>query len=443
MLLKLASCEEGNIIKNHYPYFLSLALLILITACDGRERRWSPPGPPDPRLLTSIPEGHHSHQATVTEDGQKVVVSGGYESRLTPSQNVFTYDVYTRNTLDVAGMPIKADLFEPRALHAQALVTTSGGAYAPRGSIVIVGGQSGDIFGPSVSATADVYVPASPYNPNSDYFISNLGNLKVPRKNHTITEITDPSSFFYGHFLIVGGQNNSGAILSTAEIFDPGTGRFTYVNDRLIIAREEHTAVALKTGKVLIAGGNTQFGATDTGEIFDPVTLTFTPVPNRMSDARRYHTATYIDNKTPESAADDAVLIAGGLDDRGFVLDSADFYDPFFERFVPVGSRLPHGVFRHAAAALPQSFFEDAAITGGFTDLNFSNTLRSNPTEQVVIFNYMYTGGRPDGYFVRTTNMLRARALHTTNHVKQRALLTIGGVDIFGDPRSTAEEFNY
>lgn len=424
--------------KNVYIY-LSLVPLVFMTACsDGGGRRSSPPGPLDPRLLTSIPEGHHSHTAAVTEDGQKVVVAGGYETGLTPSQNVFTYGTYTRDTFDVAGSPVKVDLFEPRALHTQTRVTTLGGSKAPRGSMLIVGGQSEDIFGgPYVSTTADVY------DPNSDRFISSLGNLRISRKNHTVTEITDPASFYYGQLVVIGGQDNNGNILDTAEMFDPSTGRFTYITARLNTPREEHTATALATGQILIAGGNTRWGATHTGEVFDPVTLTFMRVPGGMSNARRYHTATYITNKTPTNTADDAVLIAGGLDERGFTLASADFYDPFFGRFVPVNSYLPKAIFRHAAVVLPQSLSGDVAITGGFTSLNLSNSLRSNPTEQVVIFNYTYTGSGPDGYFNRTTNMLRSRALHTTDHIRQRALLSIGGVNDFGEPRSTAEEFNY
>ena len=415
-----------------------------MTACGGGsgDGYYFPPGPPDPRLLTSIPEGHHSHTSAVTEDGRKVVVAGGYESGLSPSQNVFTYDTLTQDTLDVAGSPVKADLSEPRALHTQTRVTGLGGSKAPRGSMLIVGGQSEDFLGiPYVSDTADVY------DPYSDRFLGPIGNLSIERKNHTVTEIIDPASFYYGQFIVMGGQDNSGNILDTAEIFDPTTGIFTPLPARLTIPREEHTATSLPNGQILLAGGNTQgiFGieTTPTGEIFDTLALTFSPILGTMSDARRYHTATYLDNKTPTQPFDDAVLIAGGLDERGFTLASADFYDPLLGSFVPVNSYLPTPVFRHAAVALDYAITGDVALTGGFTSLKLSNTLRSDPTEQVVIFNYTYTGSGPDGYFVRTTNMLRARALHTTDNIRLRTLLTIGGVDSSGDPRANAEEFNY
>ena len=411
-----------------------------MTACGGgghRDRVYSP-SPSDPRLLYTTSEATFSHTAEPTEDGQKVIKAGGYTDNLEISQNVAAIDVYARDTLDVAGSPVTEDMFEPRALHTQTRVEGPGGSHVPRGSMLIVGGQSKDSFrGPYVSDTIDVY------DPSSDRFKSSLGNLRTPRKNHTVTEITDPASFYEGQFIVIGGQDNNGNILDTAELFNPVTGGFTYIASRLNTAREEHTATALKNGGILIAGGNTRFGATDTGEIFDVVTLSFAYVQNRMSNARRYHTATYLDNKTPTNTADDAALLAGGLDERGFTYSSADFYDPFVGRFIPVNSYLPYGVFRHAAVALPYSVSGDVAITGGFTSLSLSNPLRSDPTEQVIIFNYTYTGNMPDGYFVRTTNMLRARALHTTNHVKSRTLLTIGGVNDFGDPRSTVEEFNY
>ena len=123
--------------KNSYTY-LGLLTLIIMTACSGGgDGHRTSYGPPDPRLLTSIPEGHHSHTTAVTADGQKVVVAGGYETELSPSQNVFTYDTYTRNTYDVAGSPVKADLFEPVVFGKTCVVCCA--LFISPGSVLFIG----------------------------------------------------------------------------------------------------------------------------------------------------------------------------------------------------------------------------------------------------------------------------------------------------------------
>ncbi len=55
----------------------------------------------------------------------------------------------------------------------------------------------------------------------------------------------------------------------TGELFDPGTGQFTYLG-HLNVQRSEFGAALLQDGRVLIVGG-----ASDTAELFDPVTGKF------------------------------------------------------------------------------------------------------------------------------------------------------------------------
>src|SRR5262249_13806907 len=61
------------------------------------------------------------------------------------------------------------------------------------------------------------------------------GSLNTPRANHTATLLPN------GKVLVVGGNNRSSGNLSSAELYDPATGRWT-ITGNLNVARAGHTA---------------------------------------------------------------------------------------------------------------------------------------------------------------------------------------------------------
>ena len=78
------------------------------------------------------------------------------------------------------------------------------------------------------------------------------------------------------------------------------------------IARDEHTAMLLPSGKVLVAGGyNNNFGYLSSAQLYDPVNGTWTAT-RTMRTARSSHTATLLPSGQ--------VLVAGG-DGGGFSLN--------------------------------------------------------------------------------------------------------------------------
>ncbi|CAF4170240.1 unnamed protein product, partial [Adineta steineri] len=61
------------------------------------------------------------------------------------------------------------------------------------------------------------------------------------------------STLTNGNVLVVGGS--SGAVLSSAEVYDPSTGLWTTTGN-MSTARTYHTASILPNGNVLVVGGS-------------------------------------------------------------------------------------------------------------------------------------------------------------------------------------------
>lgn len=96
------------------------------------------------------------------------------------------------------------------------------------------------------------------------------GDMTKPRVGHTATLLAD------GTVLIVGGAIAPGAVLASAEFYDPRTATFNAIGD-MTRPRSGHTATLLPDGKVLIAGGeNMLAGSIPNGlasaELYDPAT---------------------------------------------------------------------------------------------------------------------------------------------------------------------------
>jgi len=158
------------------------------------------------------------------------------------------------------------------------------------------------------------------YNPATGTWTA-AGNLNTPRYQTTQTSLPD------GRALVAGGCSVSPCAtpLGSSETFDPGTGTWSTVGN-LNTPRNEHTAVLLANGQVLVAGGTTNCTSecivTASAEIFNPATNSWTATGN-MTTPRLGQTMTLIGGGM--------VLVTGGCTSVGCEFGApqgAEVYNP-------------------------------------------------------------------------------------------------------------------
>jgi len=212
----------------------------------------------------------------------------------------------------------------------------------PGGYILIAGGSDG-----SEGQEGIEYFKYTA--PNAGYFVSSK-TLPYGTTQHVAALLPNQS------VLLAGGQNGFGdQFYNTAYLFTPGAtpgtlDTLTQSQGHLSVGRAGSKAVTLTDGRILILGGQDAGGIDNAVDIYDPITgaaeygttgptARYTLVtggihdyianancaytsgpPTCMISPRLYHTATLLN--------DGRVLIAGGLDNQGNVLNSVEIWDP-------------------------------------------------------------------------------------------------------------------
>jgi N-acetylneuraminic acid mutarotase len=222
--------------------------------------------------------------------------------------------------------------------------------------------------------------------------------MSIARSTHTATLLTD------GTVLIAGGYNGQRE-LSSAEIFNPNTEKWTATGS-LMNRRQNHTATLLHDGKVLVVGGYGSSQGTFLpiayAELYDPTRKTWT-VTGSMNYPRSNHTATLLPNGK--------VLVVGGEDIHLLASSSAELYDPTTETWTETG-KLNTSRAYHTATLLPNG---KVLIMGGY-DNNFkflSNAELFDPSNET---------------FTVINSMKTARAYHTATLLTNGKVLVAGGM---------------
>ena len=251
-------------------------------------------------MTGAMSRGRSSHTATALRDG-RVLIIGGMENEGAYHNTAEIYDPAT------ARFTATGNLNAPRLDHSATLLGD--------GRVLIAGGYNRECL-----ATAEIYDPATGQ-------FAATGPMTESRDDCVAVLLKN------GKVLIAGGVGNGWKFQDTAEIFDPGTGTFTRTGS-MTTARTAHTATLLADGRVLVAGGHkgrrSDMNVLSSCELYDPATAKFTATGS-MAIARHKHGAALL--------ASGDVLIIAGSDARDWDgrYDSAEIYSARLGTFRPAG----------------------------------------------------------------------------------------------------------
>jgi hypothetical protein len=209
--------------------------------------------------------------------------------------------------------------------------------------------------------------------------------------------------------LVAGGCTGSPSCTITAvsELYDPTSNTWSTTGS-LNTARSFHTAVALKTGKVLAIGGSSG-AATTSCELYDSTQGTWT-------NAASTNTARYLNAST--LLTDGKVLVTGGANGR-FPINSAELYDPTANTWTLTGN-MTIGRYAHTAALLTDG---TVLVAGGIgQSISCGKDCTGYiPTNKVDIYH------ETAGTFTATASLKQSLAYHSMTMLTSGRAVEAGG----------------
>ncbi len=286
----------------------------------------------------NLPTARSQAMAEVLGGGDVLVAGGFTKPGGSPTADCELYDPAKGSWSSTGALPL------PLADAATALL--------PGGDVLLVGGET------SVSGALVPTGDAEIYDPGAGRWsaVAPLpGGLAV--RGAAAVTLKD------GDVLVAGGMAGTGSsehTTSAAEVYDPGTNRWTATTGGLSLGVSDASAVLLGSGKVLVAGGIAQSGGgspsvTRVAEVYDPGSGSFSDV-STMPTGVAYATSTLLPSGE--------VLLAGGEESAsGTPSASTQLFDPSNAAWTAGGS-LPVASFGATATLLETG---EVLYAGGFS----------------------------------------------------------------------------
>jgi hypothetical protein len=287
------------------------------------------------------------HTATVYAD-RHLLAAGGVdpETRLP----VGTWEIYEHPSAWYVERP----LARPRFAHTATLLEN--------GTVLVAGGAVGSESDPIAIADAEVLDPGGAGEAGGYHVYAwgahgwRIAPMSTPRRDASAVRLPD------GRVLVAGGQVVAGAALASAELFDPGTGTWSFTAS-MHEPRADAALVLLADGRVLAAGGTDGQRALATAELYDPATATWSYTGSlalgRVAPAVRL--------------GDGKVLLVAGLTGEigaRVVTGTVERYDPATESWSPAAS-LHEPRTGHAVTLLQSSGL--VVVAGGTRELPWND----------------------------------------------------------------------
>ena len=230
------------------------------------------------------------------------------------------------------------------------------------GKVLIAGGR------PSSSETLTNFTEL--YDPNSRTW-STTGTLNTPR-----LKLELPTEFMVtlqnGKALIAGGMDANFNSIGSAELFDPTTGTWSYTGN-LNTSRRDASLILLDDGRALSVGGASgslsDRNYLSSAELYNPATGTWSFTANNLPLPR--------DGANMIKLPGGKVLVMGGIDLSNNCESSSEIFDPSTNSFSS-GGTMPWGADGYSTAILPDGRVFTAG--GNCNGQDFTNTAIYDPS---------------------------------------------------------------
>jgi galactose oxidase-like protein len=200
----------------------------------------------------SMHAAHTEGKATLLQNGQVLVsgANGGGGAPALPSPELYNPATGT--------WAVTGQMNTPRIDATATLL--------PNGQVLVGGGSGG---------SSNALSSAELYNPAAGTW-SVTGSMHQGRSGVGGSEDASATLLPDGQVLVAGGENASFNPLSSAELYNPATGKFTPTGS-MVFASAGQTATLLNNGQVLMAGG------VGGAELYNPATGKFTATSSMLS----------------------------------------------------------------------------------------------------------------------------------------------------------------